>query len=98
MSAPIPFLSTPTPDSRKRFVRAAWAAGFTWGTNPPSDAEARRARVNACFSHVYLSGNGRWFTFFEGVWGRDTILRQGTLVNSPAHWIAYARRHFPSKS
>ncbi len=93
MSALIPILPTPTPDAREAFMRAAHAAGFIWGDGDHK-AEVRRARNDARFTHIYLYyARRKQYAFVESP--EELIARSvfGTLVNSPAHWIAYALKH-----
>ncbi len=99
MSAPFPILPTPTPDARERFMRAAHAAGFKWGHGPFED-QVRHARGPARYTHVYLYNESYplSYCFVENPVQTNDLMSKGTLVNSPAHYIAYVKRHFPSKS
>ncbi len=99
MKAPIPIIAVPTPEARERFMRAAHAAGYTWGAGD-IDSHVVNARSIIRYTHAYLvpTTKGRGYYFFcEGPEHGALLLETAALVNSPAHWIAYARRHFGAK-
>lgn len=80
-------------------MRAAHAAGFRWcsGTLDQQVIEARRHSryTYVCLYTRYESA--RQYVYVENPEQAHEALTEGTLVNSPAHWIAYANRHFSTK-
>jgi hypothetical protein len=90
-----PIILTPTPDARERFMRAALAAGLTWGIGM-NETKIQTAISRDWYSAAYLSiRDTNIYYFIDTVAELQLKLksrRDYILVNSPRHFISAAKR------
>lgn len=92
MSLPLPLLSVPTQRARIAFLRVVYDAGWNWCSHTPVYAEKCMDEGYENYDWVYMN------EYADIRFGQDGLInavRSGgqpfALLNSPAHFISYAR-------
>lgn len=89
MHAPVPILATPTVESRKALLQAAYAQGLTWAHRTGDLEGLGEWAQYACLVLRYLNRPTPTILFYGSLDDHP----HHTLVNSPRQFISYVKRH-----